>query len=90
MKQAMTNMKLKMATLAIGSVLTMLAPVTAAAHSRDDFHAADRDRGRTEQRWNDADRYRSRNVREYRKVARFHRDRGFEAHWNDHRDGDRR
>jgi hypothetical protein len=90
MMEAMTNIRLKMATLAVGSVLTLLAPVTAAARDRDDFHATDRERGRTEQRWNDEDRSRVRNVREYREMGRSHRDRGFESRYGGHLDGDRR
>jgi hypothetical protein len=91
MKQTMRNMKLKMATLAIGSVLTLLGPATAAARERDDFHAADRERGRTEQRWNGEDRSRFRNVSNYREVGRSHRERAdSSARYVDHLDGDRR
>jgi len=79
MKQAMKDMKLKTATLAIGSVLMLLAPVTAAARERDDFHGAHRERGRTEQHWNDQDHSRFRNVNDHHEVGRSHRDRGFEA-----------
>jgi hypothetical protein len=90
MMEAMLNMKLKMATLAIGSVLMLLAPVTAAARERDDFHAVDRERAHTEQHWNDGDRPRFRNLSDYREIGRSHRDRGFEARYGGHLDGNRR
>jgi len=48
----MKRTKLRIAALALGGVLTLLAPVTAAARDRDDFHAGDRDHGRVEQNWN--------------------------------------
>ena len=46
----MKKTKLRMAALALGGLITLLAPVTAAARDRDDLHAGDRDR--VEQNWN--------------------------------------
>lgn len=54
----MKKARLRMAALAIGGALTLLAPVTAAARDRDDFQNNDRSFTPVEQNWNrDGDRF---------------------------------
>jgi len=61
----MKKTRFKMAALALGGVMTLLLPVTAAARDRDDYRGGDRDRGRVEQRW-DRDRgFRDRDRRDW-------------------------
>ena len=96
----MRNNKFSLATIAVGSLLTLLGPTVASARDRDDFHQNNNGRGFTnsyESRQNDRERERIRLERERfelqqkrnrLKANRFHQTRGYfdNTHrWHDYR-----